>query len=721
MVLPVNQTAERPAGKPAPPAAEQANGDARLDLERLFDTYGIAPLPLSLGRIPLDLVRAYHNWCDLLGTWPELETEPWLPVGSVGPLLILGHHQPPRKQPAILPPWVSGRALVQEETYRKVADILRESRLQNLHHSYEAPAQRRLPDSPPAFQDDRSVLQFILDHFVLEPGTKAAARASLEQGAAVEDLPLGLRETAMFLRRPSAVVDVRFLDVPKDLLDLSWRTTRDYHGFCFRRTPGAFFVAFHQVPPHPACDEFTAMFRAEVEDEHRRPIYFALTEVDQLKQARQQSRAAEVRVNAPAPVEAGSFTQTVEFKLTSEAVARIDPDRLGTTDEQLVKWAIGQAIMANAQDLHVMFERSSGVFRFSKDGVLQTLYSFSEQRWGTVVGYLRDLSKMSGPFFQAISSRFSVLFDGSPVDFRVEATPFRDFERPQNMSLRLRKMDSRIRTLGDLQMQENDLKQMRRLISRPDGMFLFTGPTCHGKSTTIYAALNELNKPEIKIMTAEDPIEQLIEGAHQAQVDTVKGLTFAALLRSFLRSAPNIILIGEIRDPETAEMAVGAAHTGHLVFSTLHVRSAAAVPTRLADLKIPPGMVADTMIAAQSQRLIRVLCPVCKVAIRTSPTAERTFVESGLEPPGTIYAQGHDPRCSRCGGRGYSGVTAVMELLEPDDEVFDLIRNSAGMRAISSAAEKKGFKPLRMQALGRVAEGITSLEEAQKKVLFTIG
>ncbi len=109
---------------------------------------------------------------------------------------------------------------------------------------------------------------------------------------------------------------------------------------------------------------------------------------------------------------------------------RIDPDRLGTTDEQLVHWVIGQAILANAQDLHVMFERSSGVFRISKDGILQTLYSFSEQRWGSVVGILRDLSKMSGPFFQAISSRFSVLFDGSPVDFRVEATPFRDFERP---------------------------------------------------------------------------------------------------------------------------------------------------------------------------------------------------------------------------------------------------------------------------------------------------
>jgi type IV pilus assembly protein PilB len=722
MVLPLASELDGPTVVATPALAEEPpESDGRLDLERLFDTYGIAPLPLSSGKVPLDLVRAYHNWCDLLSASPDLEAEPWLPVGSIGPLLILGHYLPPRKQQAILPPWMSGRALVQEEAYRKIAGILRENRAQNLHHNYESPAQRRLPEAPPTFTDDRSVLQFILDHFILEPATRSAARASLERGTPAAELPLGLRETCMFLRQRSAVVDVRFLDVPKELLALAPRTTRDYQGFCFRKTPTAFFVAFHEVPPHPACEEFTAMFRAEVEDEHRRPIYFALTEIDQLKQVQQQTQAAEVRVSAPVVVEAGSFTQAVEFKFTSDAVRRIDPDRLGTTDEQLVKWAIGQAILANAQDLHVMFERSSGVFRISKDGVLQTLYSFSEQRWGTVVGYLRDLSKMSGPFFQAASSRFSVLFDGSPVDFRVEATPFRDFERPQNMSLRLRRMDSRIRTLGDLQMNESDLKQMRRLISRPDGMFLFTGPTCHGKSTTIYAALNELNRPEIKIMTAEDPIEQLIEGAHQAQVDTVKGLTFAALLRSFLRSAPNIILIGEIRDAETAEMAVGAAHTGHLVFSTLHVRSAAAVPTRLADLKIPPGMVADTMIAAQSQRLIRVLCPVCKVAVKATSVAERTFADAGLEPPKTIYAQGHDPRCSRCQGRGYSGLTAIMELLEPDEEVFDLVRNSAGMRAISAAAEKKGFKPLRVQALGRVSEGLTSLEEAQRKVLFTLG
>jgi general secretion pathway protein E len=168
-------------------------------------------------------------------------------------------------------------------------------------------------------------------------------------------------------------------------------------------------------------------------------------------------------------------------------------------------------------------------------------------------------------------------------------------------------------------------------------------------------------------------------------------------------------------------MAVGAAHTGHLVFSTLHVRSAAAVPTRLADLKIPAGMVADTMIAAQSQRLIRTLCPTCKVAVRANSAVEKAFVETGLEPPRTIYAQGHDHTCARCRGRGYNGMTAVMELLEPDDEVFDLIRAEAGMRAISACAEKKGFKPLRMQALGRVAEGITSMEEAQRKVLFTLG
>ena len=697
-----------------------ADDDGRTDPERLFETCGITPLPLSLGRVPLDVLRAYENWSDLLSEWPDLNAEPWLPVGSIGPLLILGHYLPPGKQPALLPPWMSGRAMVQEESYRKVAADLRESRAQALRHSYEPP-RTRPPDSAPQFADDRAALRFVLEHFILKPATRAVARAAQERSMPTAELPLGLRETVMFLRHRTAVVDVRFLDVPKELLDLSRRTTRDYQGFCFNRTPSAYFVAFHEVPPHPACEEFTAMFRAEVEDEHRRPIYFALTEIDQLKQLRQQTRAADVRVTLASAPEAITFTQAVEFKLTTEGVRRIDPDRLGTTDEQLVHWVIGQAILANAQDLHVMFERSSGIFRISKDGVLQTLYSFSEQRWGTVVGILRDLSKMSGPFFQPISSRFSVLFDGSPVDFRVEATPFRDFERPQNMSLRLRRMDSRIRTLDDLQMREADLKQMRRLISRPDGMFLFTGPTCHGKSTTIYAGLTELNKPEIKIMTAEDPIEQLIEGAHQAQVDTVKGLTFAALLRSFLRSAPNIILVGEIRDPETAEMAVGAAHTGHLVFSTLHVRSAAAVPTRLADLKIPPGMVADTMIAAQSQRLIRTLCPMCKIAVKTSSAVEQTFAAAGLEPPRTVYNQGHDRHCSCCQGRGYNGLSAVMELLEPDEEVFELIRQSAGMQAISSAAEKKGFRPLRMQALARVAEGITSMEEAQRKVLFTLG
>ena len=702
------------------PALASPPPSARLDLERLFDTYGLTPLPLSLGRVPLDLLRSYDNWCDLLGQRPDLDEEPWLPVGAVGPLLILGHYAAPDSQPALLPPWMSGRAQIEEGVYRKIANDLRASRAQNLRHNYIAPPRDRLPEAAPVFADDAGALQFILDHFILEPGTRAVARAAVERNAAATGLSLGLRETVLFLRRGPAVVDVRFLDIAKELLELAPRTTRDYHGFCFKRTPEAFFVAFHEVPPHAACDEFTAMFRAEVEDEHRRPIYFALTDLDQLKQVQQQTRAADVRVSAP-PIETGSFTQAVEFKLTTESVRRIDPDRLGTTDEQLVHWVIGQAILANAQDLHVMFERNSGLFRISKDGVLQTLYSFPEQRWGTVVGVLRDLSKISGPFFQAVSARFSVLFDGAPVDFRVEATPFRDFERPQNMSLRLRRMDNRIRTLGDLQMNETDLKQLRRLISRPDGMILFTGPTCHGKSTTIYAALNELNRPEVKIMTAEDPIEQLLEGAHQGQVDTIKGLTFAALLRSFLRSAPNIILVGEIRDPETAEMAVGASHTGHLVFSTLHVRSAAAVPTRLADLKIPPGMVADTLIAAQSQRLIRTLCPVCKVAVRTPNAKEATFIEAGLEPPQTLYAPGSDPRCSRCQGRGYSGMTAIMELLEPDEEVFDLIRREAGMRAISAAAEKKGFRPLRVQALSRVIDGATSLEEVQRKVLFTLG
>ena len=214
--------ADRPATKAAPAIPADPPPDAgRLDFERLFDTYGISPLPLGMRRVPLDLLRAYQNWSDLLSAWPDLDSDPWLPVGSVGPLLILGHYLPPQKQPALLPPWMSGRALVQEDVYRKISAELRESHARNLRHNYEAPAQRKLKETAPHFADDRGALQFVLDHFILEPSAKAVARAALERGTPSSELPLGLRETVMFLRQRSAVVDVRFLDIPKELQGLS--------------------------------------------------------------------------------------------------------------------------------------------------------------------------------------------------------------------------------------------------------------------------------------------------------------------------------------------------------------------------------------------------------------------------------------------------------------------------------------------------------------------
>ncbi len=227
--------------------SEGAPGTDRVDIERLFDTYGITPMPLASRRIPLDILRAYENWCEKLGIWLDPGSEPWLPVGSVGPLMILGHYQPPKKQPSLLPPWMSGRSLVPEETYRRIAADLADSRAATAVRP-EAP-RAVLPETPPGFPDDRAALQFVLEQFVLEPATRAVGRAAFERGTPAAELPLGLRETVMFLRQRSAVVDVRFLEVPKEILGLSLKTTRDYHGFCFKRTPSAFFVAFHEVPP----------------------------------------------------------------------------------------------------------------------------------------------------------------------------------------------------------------------------------------------------------------------------------------------------------------------------------------------------------------------------------------------------------------------------------------------------------------------------------------
>jgi len=268
--------------------------------------------------------------------------------------------------------------------------------------------------------------------------------------------------------------------------------------------------------------------------------------------------------------------------------------------------------------------------------------------------------------------------------------------------------------LEDLGFEPDDLEKFRKAIWTPWGMILVTGPTGSGKTTTLYAALMERNSPEVNIMTAEDPVEVSIPGLNQVQINERIGLTFARVLRAFLRQDPDIILIGEIRDTETAEIGIRAALTGHLVFSTLHTNDAPSSITRLVDMGIEPFLVGSSLILVVAQRLVRKLCPKCKLVDNTPKEAlVRLGVLKSLDENITIY-KANPKGCDECNGTGYKGRTAVHEILEVDEEIRRLIVKGATAEEIRDLAKKKGMRTLYEAGILKVRRGITDIAEVER-------
>ena len=277
---------------------------------------------------------------------------------------------------------------------------------------------------------------------------------------------------------------------------------------------------------------------------------------------------------------------------------------------RLVTMLISEAVNLRASDIHIEPMTNRIRVRYRIDGVCRERDNIPKRMQGPVINRLKimsgvDLAEKRLP----TDGRITMTVSGSDVDFRVSFIPAYHGE---SCVLRILRPESARMGIGLLGFEEEDHERFDRIIKRPNGIFLVTGPTGSGKTTTLYAALNELNRPDRKIITAEDPIEYNFTGINQCQVNEVTGLTFAAILRSMLRQAPNIILVGEIRDLEVAEVAIQAALTGHLVFSTLHTNDAPSAITRLADIGVKPFLVASSVQAILAQRLIRVICKECK-------------------------------------------------------------------------------------------------------------
>jgi type IV pilus assembly protein PilB len=303
--------------------------------------------------------------------------------------------------------------------------------------------------------------------------------------------------------------------------------------------------------------------------------------------------------------------------------------------------------------------------------------------------------------------RIKMKFGGKQIDFRVSACPTYHGE---SVVLRILRPESASVGIAALGFEEDNNEIFQRIIRRPNGIFLVTGPTGSGKTTTLYSALQELNRPDKKIITAEDPVEYNFTGMNQCQVREDIGLNFAKILRAMLRQAPNILLVGEIRDREVGDVAIQAALTGHLVFSTLHTNDAPSAVTRLIDMGIKPFLVASSIQAIMAQRLIRVICKECK---EPDPSPDKFKLKVlGVTPEqltGVTLQRGAG--CARCGGSGYHGRLGIFEMLQMNNELRELAFNRAPTSQLRKAAIASGMRTLREDGVLKVLKGVTTAEE----------
>jgi general secretion pathway protein E len=388
--------------------------------------------------------------------------------------------------------------------------------------------------------------------------------------------------------------------------------------------------------------------------------------------------------------------------------------RLDANDQHIVNivdWLLQYAFSQRASDIHLEPRREQGNIRFRIDGVLHDVYQIPAGVMGAVTSRLKilarmDLAEKRRPQDGRVKTRAP---DGREVELRVSSLPTAFGEK---LVLRIFDPEVFVRDFAELGFTASDAARWGAMVREPNGIVLVTGPTGSGKTTTLYSTLKSLSTPEVNVCTIEDPIELIEPAFNQMQVQPAIDLTFAAGVRALLRQDPDIIMVGEIRDFETAEIAAQASLTGHLVLSTLHTNDAPSALTRLIDLGVPPYLMRATLLGVAAQRLVRKLCPHCRQAVDMDPKRWRELTGGAALPsPRTVNeAVG----CLECRDTGYFGRVGIYEMMPMSRPVKDLLVEGADYRKLREAALKSGMVPLRIAGAEKVAAGITSLDEVMK-------
>jgi type IV pilus assembly protein PilB len=403
------------------------------------------------------------------------------------------------------------------------------------------------------------------------------------------------------------------------------------------------------------------------------------------------------------------FTDT-QIDFTETEQANINHAAMDDSDAPVVKLCnliIQEAVSLRASDVHIEPFADRIRVRYRIDGVCVERDSPPRRLLSPMVSRLKimgsiDIAEKRRPQ----DGRIKMSYQGKHYDLRVSMLPT---NHGQSVVMRILDRTSIQVSIKELGFSDEDYKRFQTIIKRPNGIFLVTGPTGSGKTTTLYSALNELNRPDRKIITAEDPVEYYLPGINQVEVRHSIGLDFAKIIRAMLRQAPNIILVGEVRDQETAEIAVQASLTGHLVFTTLHTNDAPSAITRLQDIGVQPFLVASSVIAIMAQRLVRVICPKCKERDEPPPAEIKAAGLTPAQAQNANFCRGKG--CNHCHHTGYRGRKGIYEMLRMNNVIREMTFNREPAQAIRRQARLLGMKTLLEDGVTKAVAGLTTLEE----------
>jgi general secretion pathway protein E/type IV pilus assembly protein PilB len=538
---------------------------------------------------------------------------------------------------------------------------------------------------------------------------KAKERAKMEQVGLVDALILAGRITHMDVSKALAsqfnmdTINLAEYRVPEDVLALVPKhVARRYKVVPVYKHDNTITVAISDPLDVDTVDSLRYILRMNVE-----PVVAAKNDIE-ASIARYYGSADDTVENMLQEITEGE----IDLGLTGDKATETKIDDVVETDAdapiiKLVGLVIMEAFRNRASDIHIEPLEKRLRVRYRIDGMLHEVDNPPKRLQAAIISRLKIMSNMSIAEKRVPQDgRIQLPVMGRTIDLRVSCLPTNHGE---SIVMRILDKTSLLLGLGDLGFFSDDQSTMAKIISMPDGVFLVTGPTGSGKTTTLYACLNDINKPDRKIITVEDPVEYQLNGINQVQVNADINLTFAAALRSILRQAPNIVMIGEIRDLETANIAVQAALTGHLVFSTLHTNDAPSAVARIVDMGVKPFLVASAVRAIMAQRLIRKVCAKCRQPYTPSEYEMKTLKLNPDEMKNATIVRGTG--CNECSRTGYRGRMGIYEIFQVNDDVRRLIYEKVPSNVIRTRARELGMRTLREDGVRKIMAGITTPEE----------